>query len=256
MIRHRDHRLHRSQIQLDAAVVPRGISRLQRPVRLRSFVDPEVFLRLLVRRPDGTEAGGLSGHHVDPDPVVHRKAVDARSDKFHHLVLHISVPEDLADDRERDVLRPDALPDAAGEINRDHPGPANVIGPVQQLLHQLRTALAHRHRAQRAVPRMAVGSQHHPSAAGQHFPRVLMNHRLHRGHIDAAVLLRRGQSEDMIVLIDRPAHRAERVVAVRQHIGKREPGQSGRPCRLNDADIGDIMRCQCVETDLQLVHAA
>ena len=94
-------------------------------------------------------------------------------------------------------------------INADDLGHLDIIGLFKELLDQLRSALAHGHRAQRTVARMGIGSEDHISAGSQHFTGKLVDDRLMRRHIDTAVALGARQAEHMIVLIDRAAHRAE-----------------------------------------------
>ena len=69
---------------------------------------------------------------------------------------------------------------------------------------------------------MAVRSEDHLSAACQHLPGILVDNCLMRRNIDAAVLLRAGQSEHVVILIDRSTYRTKTVVAVGQHIGHGE----------------------------------
>ncbi|MPM82971.1 hypothetical protein SDC9_130033 [bioreactor metagenome] len=73
------------------------------------------------------------------------------------------------------------------------------------------------------------------------------------GHIDAAVLFRGGETKDMVVLIDGSPDGAEAVVAVGHGVWYGELRQSARPRGLDDADVGDIMRNQRVESQAQLV---
>ena len=99
---------------------------------------------------------------------------------------------------------------------------------------------------------MAVGTEQHFAAAGHHLARVLVNDCLICRYVIAAVFDCRGQTEDVVVFVDRAADGAEAVMTVRQHIGDREAGQTARSCRLDDADVGDIVRNQTVEGDMQL----
>ena len=45
-------------------------------------------------------------------------------------------------------------------------------------------------------------------------------------------------------------------MAVGQHIGDRETGQTAGSGRLNNPHIGDIVGCQLVKFQLQIVHIA
>ena len=51
----------------------------------------------------------------------------------------------------------------------------------------------------------------------------------------------------MIVFIDRTAYRAQRIVAVGQHIGNGKSGQSRCPRRLYDTHESDIVRSQFIK---------
>ncbi len=75
-------------------------------------------------------------------------------------------------------------------MDRDNARHRDVVSLLQQLFYDLRAALTHRHRSERAVPRMAVGAEHHLSAAGQHFPGKLVDDGLMRRYINAAVFFR------------------------------------------------------------------
>ena len=107
----------------------------------------------------------------------------------------------------------------------------DIVGLVQQLLYQLRSALAHRHRAERTVACMGIRAENHLSAACEHLPRELMNDCLMWRYIDTAVLFRAGQAKHVVILIDRSADRTQRVVAVGQYVRHRElsPGPTRAP---------------------------
>lgn len=72
-----DHRLDFAKVDLNDAVIKRALFGLELLIGFRAAVDGEVFLNLLIRLPDGGEAGRLGGHDVDADAVVHREAGDA-----------------------------------------------------------------------------------------------------------------------------------------------------------------------------------
>ena len=91
-------------------------------------------------------------------------------------------------------------------------------------------------------------------AAGVPLPHIGVDDRLMGGDELAAVLLRRGQAEHMVVLVDGAAHGAQAVVAVGQHIGQGKLLQAAGPGGLDDAHIGDVMGGHGVELDLQPVH--
>ena len=77
-----------------------------------------------------------------------------------------------------------------------------------------------------------------------------------RRYIDAAVLLRAGQSEHVVIFIDSAAHRAERVMTVGQHIGHRELLKTGSSGRLDDSHKSNVMRGQFIEFYLKFIHIA
>ena len=77
-----------------------------------------------------------------------------------------------------------------------------------------------------------------------------------RRHIYAAVLLRAAQAEHVVILVDGTAYRAERVMAVGEHIGDGESGQSRCTCCLDDADERDVMAGQFIEFDPKLLHVS
>ena len=60
----------------------------------------------------------------------------------------------------------------------------------------------------------------------------------------------------MVVLIDRSADRAERVVAVREDVGDRKLRKSAGSGGLDYADIGYVMRGERVELDFKLIFVA
>ena len=77
------------------------------------------------------------------------------------------------------------------------------------------------------------------------------------GHIVAAVLLRRRKPEDMVVLVDGAAHRAQRIVAVGERVGDGEGLEPARLGGLDDADVSDVVRGERIEAKAErLVRAA
>ncbi len=161
-----------------------------------------------------------------------------------------------ADNRQCNVLRSYAFYRLTRQINAYHLRHIDVIGLIQKLFYQLRSALAHCHGPQCTVPRMGIRAQNHAAAACKHLPCKLVNHRLMRRHVDAAVLLSTGKSKHMVIFIDGAAHRTKGIVAVRQYIRHRKFGKPRSPCRLDNAYKGNVMTCQLVEPNLQLVHIA
>ncbi len=68
---------------------------------------------------------------------------------------------------------------------------------------------------------------------------------------DAAVFPGGAEREGMVILIDGPAHRAQAVVAVGHHVWNRKLPHPAGPRRLDDANIGDVMRREAVKGDPQ-----
>ena len=99
---------------------------------------------------------------------------------------------------------------------------------------------------------MGVGTEDHATAGGQLLTDILVNNRLVGRNIDTAILLGGGESEHMVVLVDRTAHSAQRVVAVGHGVRDRELLQAAGTGRLDDTDIGDVMGSHCVEMDTHL----
>ena len=212
------------------------------------------FLNLLVRLPDGGQAGSLRCHDIDADTEIRTQGCNAGADKLHHLILYIAILKDCADDRQRNVLRADALDRRACQINADNSRHINIIGLVQQLLYKFRASLADRHGSQRAVSCMGVRTQNHAAACCEHFSRKLMDDSLMRRNIDTAILLCAGQSKHVVIFVDRTADRTQGVVTVRQDIGHRELLQSGCSRRLDDTYECDVMAGKLVKADLELFH--
>ena len=64
--------------------------------------------------------------------------------------------EYCTDDRQCDILRSYTLDWLALQLNGYHLRHIDIVGLVQQLLYQLRTALAHRHRSQRTLAGVGI----------------------------------------------------------------------------------------------------
>ena len=181
----------------------------------------ELF-NFVIGLPDRGKAGSLGGHDIHADTEIRAQVLHARSYKFHYLVIYVSVTEHSADDGQRHILRADALDGSAGQIDGDNARHINVISLGQQLFYQLRSALSHCHGTQSTVSGVGIRAKDHLSASGKHFSGILVDHRLMRGYIDAAVFLGAAKTKHVVILIDRAAHGAKRIVAVGQHIGNGE----------------------------------
>ena len=68
--------------------------------------------------------------------------------------------------------------------------------------------------------------------------------------------MRSGKGKLMVVLVDGAAHRTQRVVAVGQHIRQGELFHAGGARRLDDADVGDVVRDERVKADAQVLLIA
>ena len=209
------------------------------------------ILRTRVRLPDGGEARGFRGHDVQRHAEIDRQVFDARAGELKNLVLDEAVLVHRAAQGDGCIVRADAVRHFTLEVNEDDFGRGDVVRVGEQLLDQLGTALAHAHAAQRAVAGMAVGAEDHAAALGQRFARILVDDRHVRRNVHAAVLLRGGKAEGVVVLVDRTAHGAEAVVAVGQRIGHGEAVKAAGARRLNDTDIGDVVGNQRVKADAQ-----
>ena len=116
-----------------------------------------------------------------------------------------------------------------------------IISLFEKLLDQLRTAFAHGHRSQSSVSGMGVRSENHRSAFRQHLTSVLVDDRLMRRNVYAAVLLGTAKSKHVVIFIYGTAYSAKAVMAVGQHIWNRELLESGRSGSLDDSDKSDVV---------------
>ena len=221
-------------------------------IGLGPAVDGQVLLHRAVGFPDGGQAGGFGGHHVDADAVVHGQARDAGAGELQDLVLHKAVFIHGAAEGDGHVVGAHPLGGGTGEVDQHHLGGGDVIGVFQQLLDDLRAALAHPHGADGAVAGVAVGPQDHPPAAGHHLPGVLVDDRLVGGDEVAAILDGGGQAEDMVVLVDGAPYGAQAVVAVGHHVGDRELLQAAGLGGLDDAHVGDVVGDEAVKLQVEL----
>ena len=114
-------------------------------------------------------------------------------------------------------------------------------------------ALTHGKGAESPVARVRIGAEDHRPALCRTLAHILMDYSEMRGNIVSAILLCRRESEDMVVLVDGSPHRTQRIVAVGERIGNGKLLQSARLCRLNDADIGDVVRDDRVKTKAKVL---
>ena len=241
MERKRDHALDLVEVNGDHAVIIGVLSGVQLAEVLCAAMRAVEALRDFVGLPDGGQAGRLGGHDVHAVAEVDGKAGDAGACELQHAVLDEAALKGRLDQSDSHVVRADALSRLAGKVDQNDLRHGNVPCILEKLLGKLRAALADGHGAERAVARVGVGAEDHAAAAGQLLAGIGMDDALVRRNVDAAVLLRGGEAEHVIVLIDRAADGTEAVVAVGERIGNGEFLHAGGTGLLDDADIGNIM---------------
>ena len=224
---------------------------MQGLIILRPAVGLEEALRHLIRLPNGGEAGGLSGHHVNAVAVVNGQIFDARAAELQHAVVHKSRLKGGLHQGDGHIVGAHALFGLSGEIHQHHLGHGYIPGVPQELLGKLRAALTYSHGAQGAVAGVGVGAQDHLAAPGQLLPGVGVDDALVGGHIDAAILFGGGQAEHMVIFVDGATHGAQAVVAVGQGIGEGKFLHTRGLRLLDDAHIGDVVRHHGVKAHLQ-----
>ena len=239
-----------------AAVVPGHVGGLEFLVVLRTAVDGQIFLGLVIGDPDGGPAGGLGGHNVDGVAVFHGQTGDAGADEFHDLVLDVAVLIDSADNAQGDVVGADAGLGSAGQINRDHAGALEVVGSADKLLGQLAAAFADGQGADGAVTGVGVGAENHLAAACHQLTVDGVDIAQVGGDVDTAVLVGGRERELVVVLVDGAADGAQGVVAVGQQVGQGELRHAGGTTGLDDAYVGNVVGSHGVVLQLQIVHVA
>ena len=254
--RQRDHGLDGGEVHVYAAVVVGDVGGVQVLEVIVAVVLEQVLARVVVGAPHARQARRLGRHDVDAVAVVGRHRGDARTDELHDLVLDVAAFVDGTDDGERDVLRADEGLRGAVEVDGDDAGVVDVVGVAEQLLVELAAAFPDGHRAKRAIARVAVGTQDHLAAAGKVLAHVLVDDGDVRRDVDAAVLFGGGKAEEVVVVVDRAADCAQRIVAAGEHVGQGELVHAARTCRLDDAHVRDVVRCHRVELELQVLHRA
>ena len=212
------------------------------------------FTNLFVCCPDGGQTGGLGRHNINTNPEISAELSDAWSDKFHDLIVDISICKCRTNNRQRNILGTDSLCRLSVQVDSYYPRHLDIIGLIQKLLHELRAALTHSHCPECTVTGMAVRAKNHPASACQHLAGILVNHCLVGRYIYSSVFFRAGQAKHVVILIDCSAHCAQRVVTVGKYIWDRKSLQSGSPCCLDDSYKCNVMRCQLVKLNLKLLH--
>ena len=209
MERKRDHRTDAGKIDLDAAVIVCDICRIQLLKLCTSVMLVKERLRCGIGSPDRGQAGGFRRHDIDTVTVVCRHAGYARADELHHLILDIAVLEDRTLDRECDIVRTDEWLWLTGEVDGYHARISDVIGLLEELLTELSATLTDGHGTEGTITGMGIGAEDHLSAAGEVLTHELMTYSDMRWNVDSAVLLCSGESEVVVVVIDRTTDCAE-----------------------------------------------
>ena len=251
-----DHGLDLAQIDGDHPVVIGHLCRMQGRVVLRPLVGGVEALGLLVRLPDGGKTGGLGGHHVHAVAEVDGQLTDAGTHELQYLIIHKAAFKGGLYQRDGHVVGANAPAGLAGEIHHHHLRHRRVPRVLQQLLGQLRAALAHGHGAQRAVTGVGVGAKDHGAALCHLLPGIGVDDALVGGYVDAAVLLGGGEAEHVVVLIDGAAHRTQAVVTVSQGVGDGELLHAAGSGLLDDAHIGNVVGHHGVKPDLKSLRIA
>ena len=221
-------------------------------VCIGSAVYGEVILDYLVRLPDRGKARRLGGHNVDTAAHICGKRGNAVTDELKHGIFYKIVGICRTDKRDRNVLRADAGTELARKTNSNNIGIIYIIGLREQLLYKLGAALADCHGTERTVTGVAVGAEKHSAAAAHRFAHKRVDDRLMRGNVDTAVLLCGGKAEEVVVLVYSAAYGAKAVMAVCENVGQGEFGKSACTCGLNDADVGNVVRCERIKLYFKL----
>ena len=248
MERQSRHRLNCRQVDLDKPVVLRALGYSELLISLTSPVSLVPGFHGIVRLPDRREAGGLRRHNVDAHSVVHRQGRDARAREFDHLVLDEAFIVDGAAEGDCDVLRTDSVAGLARKPAEYDLRLLYIVGILKKLTDDLGSALSDAHRAESAVPRVAVASEDHSAAESKLLSRVLVDDRKVGRNVDTAVFLRGGKAENVVVLVYSSADCAEAVVAVRENV---RDGKTLKPrcaSRLDYSDVGYIVGNKAVKS--------
>ena len=152
-----DHGLHLAQVNGDVLVIVGRPAGVQGLIVLLPAVGPEETAGCLVRLPDGGEAGGLRGHHINAVAVVHGQRLNTGAAELQHAVVDKAAVKGGLHQGDGHIVGADALLGLSGEVHQHHLGHGDVPGVPEKLLGKLRAALAHGHGAQGAVAGVGVG---------------------------------------------------------------------------------------------------
>ena len=135
-------------------------------------------------------------------------------------------------------------------------GCVDVPSVAQQLLHEFATAFADAHVTERTVAGVAIATQNHVTALHHSLAGKLVDNGLVGGYVDTAILLGCRQTEHVVILVDRAAHGAQRVVAVGHCIGQGELLETTGAGGLDNAHVGDVVRHHRVKADAHFLTLA
>ena len=96
-----------------------------------------------------------------------------------------------------------------GEVDGYHARISDVIGLLEELLTELSATLTDGHGTKCTITGMGIGAEDHLATAGEVLTHELMTYGDMRWNVDSAVLLCSGESEVVVVVIDRTTDRAE-----------------------------------------------
>jgi len=187
----RDHRLDFGKVHFDQRVVMRALVGGERLEVVRTARAAVEILNGFVGLPHGGEARRLGGHHVQAQPEIDGQVLYAGACELQDLVFDEAACVHRLAERQRRVVGADARPRGTGQVDQHDLRILHVVGVLEKLLDQLRPALAHAHRAQRAVAGVAVRAQDHAAGFGHRLAGVLVDDGEVRRDVDAAVLDRR-----------------------------------------------------------------
>ena len=148
MERKGDHALLAGEVDADHAVVPRDLSGLELLEGLGTAMGLVVSLNSLIGDPDGAEAGGLGGHHIDSVTEVNRELLDARAGELKDLILDETALECGLDKGYGHIMRADTMLRFAFKPHKNDLGSVDVPSVMEKLLDKLTATFADTHAAQ------------------------------------------------------------------------------------------------------------
>ena len=101
---------------------------------------------------------------------------------------------------------------------------------------------------------MGIAAEDHLAATGEVLAHELVDDGDVGRYVYATVLLGRREPEEVIVVVDRAAHGAQRVMAAGEHVGQGKAFHTRRARGLDDANVGDVVACHRVEFDSEVLE--